>query len=114
MFIYSETYLSLQVENSVISWDVENIQRVLSEKSKEPIHNIMNRINSHYVDSSRLIKRAFGDKFEDDFQQYNWVSNSMRVLNTLLICIYKSILILLTVFDIIGYSSCYGSWFGCR
>ena len=29
-------------------------------------------MRQHYLDSSRLIKRAFGKKIEDDFQLYNW------------------------------------------
>ena len=36
------------------------------------MEKIAEAVRQHYLDSSRLIKRAFGKKIEDDFQLYNW------------------------------------------
>ena len=46
----------------------------------EPVEKTVDRINHHYVDSSRIIKRAFGDNLDDDFQKYNWGISMMPEL----------------------------------
>ena len=46
----------------------------------EPVEKTVDRINHHYVDSSRIIKRAFGDTLDDDFQKYNWGISMMPEL----------------------------------
>lgn len=45
---------------------------ILADTIREPIERTVGRVNEHYLDSSRVIKRAFGDTVEDDFQKYNW------------------------------------------
>jgi len=63
----------LRMENTVIDFDIENLQKLLVENNKNfPVKKIAERVRDHYMDSSRLIKRAFGKKIEDDFQMYNW------------------------------------------
>jgi hypothetical protein len=61
-----------KIENSVISYDIENLRGALADKISEPIEITVGRVNEHYLDSSRVIKRAYGDSFEDDFQKFNW------------------------------------------
>ena len=61
-----------RMENSVIEFDLNNLQNVLTEKTNIPVQKIAENIKQHYMDSSRLVKRAFGNKVEDDFQLYNW------------------------------------------
>ena len=62
-----------RMENQVIDFDIQNLQKILVENNKNfPVEKIANRVREHYLDSSRLIKRAFGKKIEDDFQLYNW------------------------------------------
>lgn len=61
-----------KMENSVIDFDIQNLQALLKEKTNFPVDKIVKRVNSHYLDASRLIKRAFGNKIADDFQMYNW------------------------------------------
>ncbi len=71
-------YLPLHhVENRIIGIDIENIKEALKSSSNSSsqaflAEKITTRVRDHYIDSSRLIKRAFGEKFEDDFQMYNW------------------------------------------
>ncbi len=63
----------MRMENTVIDFDIQNLQKLLVENNKKfPVEKIANRVREHYLDSSRLIKRAFGKKIEDDFQLYNW------------------------------------------
>lgn len=63
----------LRMENTVIDFDIENLQKLLVENNKNfPVKKIAERVRDHYMDSSRLIKRAYGKKIEDDFQMYNW------------------------------------------
>lgn len=71
---YYHSYLEpTQVENSVIDYDIENLQKILSESCKPDVYKrVAQRFNDHYVDNSRVIKRAFGSKYNQDFQQYNW------------------------------------------
>ena len=62
-----------RMENSIIDFDLQNLQKLLVEnKSNYPAEKIAERVRDHYLDSSRLIKRAYGRKIEDDFQLYNW------------------------------------------
>jgi hypothetical protein len=61
-----------KVENSVIAYDIENLRGALVGKLCEPIELTVGRVNEHYKDSSRVIKRSFGDSIEDDFQKFNW------------------------------------------
>lgn len=61
-----------KVENSIISYDIENLRGALAGKISEPVEVTVGRVNEHYLDSSRVIKRAYGDSFEDDFQKFNW------------------------------------------
>ena len=63
----------LRMENTVIDFDIQNLQKLLVENNKNyPVQKIAKSVQDHYMDSSRLIKRAFGKKIEDDFQMYNW------------------------------------------
>jgi hypothetical protein len=62
-----------KVENSVIEFDLENLRRVLADQiSQADAQKVATRVNDHFVDTSRIIKRCFGNKYEHDFQQYNW------------------------------------------
>lgn len=70
---FYHAYPSLKkIENSVIDFDVRNIAKVLPGRSKRNAEIVTNRINSRYLNSHLHIKRSFGNKYEDDFQQYNW------------------------------------------
>jgi hypothetical protein len=61
-----------KLQNSVIDFDMKNVQSLLDEKSTISAERLIGRIREHYLDSSRLVKRAFRDKIEDDFQMFNW------------------------------------------
>ena len=62
-----------KVENSIIDFDVENLKRILSEQTTDTeAQKVAQRVNDHFIDASRLIKRCHGNKYEHDFQQYNW------------------------------------------
>ena len=52
----------------------------LAKCSNEPVEKTVDRINHHYVDSSRIIKRAFGETLDNDFQKYNWGISVMSEL----------------------------------
>jgi C-terminal processing protease CtpA/Prc len=61
------------VENRVLDVDLKIVSESMREKypTANP-ERVVNRIRDHYLDSSRLIKRSFGEVQEDDFQHYNW------------------------------------------
>lgn len=61
-----------KLENSVIDFDIQNLQALLKEKTNFPVEKIAKRVNEHYLDASRLIKRSFGNRIADDFQLFNW------------------------------------------
>jgi hypothetical protein len=62
-----------KVENSVIDFDLENLKRVLADQiTQAEAQKVATRVNDHFIDTSRAIKRCFGNKHEHDFQQYNW------------------------------------------
>ena len=62
-----------KIENTIIDFDLDNLKKILSEQTSEAdAQKIAQRINDHYLDSSRAIKRCFGNKYEHDFQQFNW------------------------------------------
>ena len=70
---YYVPYTSLnRIENSVIDFDVDNIEEVLYPKHKEEAHDVAKRVNKHYLNCLYHEKRAFGNKRVDDFQIYNW------------------------------------------
>ncbi len=71
-----ETYYQVfldpsKVENSIIDFDLDNLSAALG-KSLHLSEVITNRVHDHFIDTSRAIKRCFGNKYEHDFQQYNW------------------------------------------
>ena len=67
-------YLSLdKIENRVIEHDIEIVEEVIRKKQSTSSADVVTeRLKEHYLDSSRLIKRALGDKFDDNFQLFNW------------------------------------------
>lgn len=71
---YYHTFLDpRKVENSVIDYDLENLQKLLSDQTSiADAKKIAQRINDHFIDTSRAIKRCYGNKYEHDFQQFNW------------------------------------------
>eukprot|EP01041_Mallomonas_annulata_P011179 gene11179-23353_t len=72
-FKFFHTFTSLpHVGNSVIEYDVKNVNKVLSKKSLSSGETIAKRVNGHYRDSLRHIKRSFGIQHQDDFQRYTW------------------------------------------
>lgn len=60
------------LKNSVITFDEKNIKKVLSKRCPSSSETVAKRVNIHYRDSLRHIKRAFGISYNDDFQQYCW------------------------------------------
>jgi C-terminal processing protease CtpA/Prc len=60
------------ISNSIIDFDTKNIETVLPIKLKREAKRVTERINSHYLKSRQIEKRSFGEKHDDDFQQYNW------------------------------------------
>lgn len=62
-----------KINNSIIDFDIENLKKALNENdSNGEAQKITQRMNDHFLDSSRAIKRAFGNQYEHDFQQYTW------------------------------------------
>ena len=62
-----------KIENSIIDFDLENLKKLLSEQTSDAeAQKLGQRVNDHFIDSSRLIKRSYANKYEHDFQQYNW------------------------------------------
>ena len=61
-----------RMENNIIEFDLQNLRKILVENREEYRWRRLQAVRRHYLDSSRLIKRAFGRKIEDDFQLYNW------------------------------------------
>lgn len=62
-----------KIENRVIEHDIKTIDEYLKGKETSvPADVLVDKIRDHYLDSSRLIKRALGEKIEDNFQLYNW------------------------------------------
>lgn len=62
-----------RMENNIIEFDLQNLRKILVENREGiPVEKIAEAVRQHYLDSSRLIKRAFGRKIDDDFQLYNW------------------------------------------
>ena len=61
-----------QVENSVIEYDVKNVHKVMSKKCQLSGDTVAKRLNVHYRDSLRHIRRSYGNKQVDDFQRYTW------------------------------------------
>ena len=61
-----------QVENSVIDYDIKNIHKVLIKRNPVTGETVAKRLNTHYNDGMRHIKRSFGNKITDDFQRYTW------------------------------------------
>jgi hypothetical protein len=60
------------ISNSIIDFDLRNVENVLPRQRKEESTKVAERINSHYMKSRQIETRSYGDKHEDDFQQYNW------------------------------------------
>jgi hypothetical protein len=73
---YYKPYVEVsKISNNVIDFDLQNIEKVLELEGKKKgvsADVIVGRQNDHFLDASRLIKRSFGNKFECDFQLYNW------------------------------------------
>jgi hypothetical protein len=61
-----------QVQNSVIDFDVKNINKILSKKCSLSGETVARKVNKHYKESLRHIQRSFGSKHIDDFQRYTW------------------------------------------
>jgi hypothetical protein len=64
-----------KISNNIIDFDLQNIEKVLELDGKKKgvsADVIVGKQNDHFLDASRLIKRSFGNKFECDFQLYNW------------------------------------------
>jgi C-terminal processing protease CtpA/Prc len=61
------------VENRVLDVDLKIVSDSLRLKYENANpEKVVNRIRDHYLDSTRLIKRSFGEIHEEDFQHYNW------------------------------------------
>jgi hypothetical protein len=60
------------ISNSIIDFDLRNVENVLPPERKKETQKVAERINSHYLKSRQIETRSYGDKNEDDFQQYNW------------------------------------------
>ena len=62
-----------KLENSIIDFDLKSLQSALEDRPNAiPMDKLMTRIREHYFDSSRLIKRAYLNRMDDDFQMFNW------------------------------------------
>jgi hypothetical protein len=73
---YYKPYVEVsKISNNVIDFDLQNIEKVLELDGKKKgvsADVIVGKQNDHFLDASRLIKRSFGNKFDCDFQLYNW------------------------------------------
>ena len=63
-----------KIGNNVIDFDIQCITKALEAEGRVGVSSekIAHRVWEHYVDSARLVKRAFGTKIKDDFNLYNW------------------------------------------
>ena len=63
-----------KIGNTVIDFDIQCISKALETEGRLGVSSekIAHRVWEHYVDSARLVKRAFGAKIKDDFNLYNW------------------------------------------
>ena len=60
------------VENSVIDYDIQNVRKILSKKLPSSGETMAKRVNNHYKDSTKFMKRSYGVKPQEDFQNYTW------------------------------------------
>lgn len=71
--IFFHTHEGLQrPENSVIDYDIRNIDKVLSKQCGHSGETVAKRSNVHYRESLNHIKRSFGNVMPEDFQKYTW------------------------------------------
>lgn len=70
--IYYHPYASTGIDNNILDFDTENVAKLMPGKSAAAVDATTARINQHYVKSQRHIKRAFGSKMVENFQEYNW------------------------------------------
>ena len=76
-----------KINNSIIDFDIENLKKALNENDNNgEAQRVTQRMNDHFLDSSRSIKRSFGNKYEHDFQQYTW--GLSLIADSKYICIY--------------------------
>ena len=63
-----------KVENKIIDFDIKNLFKLLQERDvpEATIDKYTRKVHEHYLDATRISKRAFGPKMEDNFQVYNW------------------------------------------
>jgi len=60
------------IDYDMLCQQVMDAERLEKGKKPIPVEKIAARIRRHYVDSARLIKRAYGTRIDSDFQLYNW------------------------------------------
>ena len=71
---YYRPYIEVsKISNNIIDFDLNNVLKALQQDGKsDNAEKVVKKVQGHFLDSSRLIKRSFGNKLECDFQMYNW------------------------------------------
>ena len=71
---YYKPYIEVsKLSNSVIDFDLKNVQKALEQGGKsESAEKVVVKIHHHFLDSSRIVRRSYGNKLDYDFQMFNW------------------------------------------